>query len=464
MTTAHELTGAAASLFAGRIGLARVDITPPVGIYARNWGAAMHDVGESIHRPLSISALTIRSGDGPPLVLTDADLGFWTSLDRFRGMRREILEELGLESSRFIFALTHTHASPHLCDPQPGMAGGELLAEWLETLKPATLRVIREALASEVESTLDWHWGRCQLAATRDLPDPTRNGERRVCGYDPSVPADDTLLVGRVCDRAGAVRGTLVNYACHPTTLAWSNTAVSPDYIGAMRETIERNTGGAPAFFLQGASGELSPRHQYVGDAAVADRHGRQLGFAALATLEDMEAPGTRLAFEGVVESGAPLAVWRPQAVAPATTLAAVESTVLLPLKPDLPSADELDRQFRACTDRALAERLRRKRNLRRALGAGETFGLPIWGWRIGDAVVVGSMAEAYSTTQTTLRARFPGRHVACLNLINGTIGYLPPADRYDLDLYQVWQSPFARGCLEKYIDALDGLIRGLLA
>ena len=75
--------------------------------------------------------------------------------------------------------------------------------------------------------------------------------------------------------------GTLVNYACHPTTLAWENTLISPDYVGAMREVVEQHT-GAPCLFLQGASGDLGPREGFVGDTAVADRNGRQLGFAAL--------------------------------------------------------------------------------------------------------------------------------------------------------------------------------------
>ncbi|QDT53427.1 hypothetical protein Pan44_14440 [Caulifigura coniformis] len=458
------LLGPDPSLFSGRIGVARVDITPPVGIFARNWGAAAHDVADSIHRPLSLTALTVRSSrEAAPLVLVDADLGFWTALDRFQRLRTRVLEELSLDSSRFIFAMTHTHASPHLCDPLEGMAGGELLEQWIGELAPATIQVIREALASEQPSTLDWHWGRCQLASTRDLTDPAPGSSRKICGYDPGVPADQTLLLGRVCDPEGRTRATIVNYACHPTTLAWDNHAISPDYIGAMRETIEAAIPGSLAFFLQGASGELSPRYQYVGDGAVPDRHGRQLGYAALATLEDMEPAGTRLAFDRVVESGAPLAVWTHQPCEASTVIAASEGSVELPLKADLPTAEELDRQYQACTDRALAERLRRKRNLRRALGAGPGFTMPIWAWRIGDAVIVGCMAEAYSLAQTALRARFPDTHLACMNLINGTIGYLPPADRYDLDLYQVWQSPFAAGCLELYIDAAAELVEQLL-
>ena len=48
----------------------------------------------------------------------------------------------------------------------------------------------------------------------------------------------------------------MVNYACHPTTLAWENTLISPDFPGAMREVVERAT-AAPCVFLQGASGDL---------------------------------------------------------------------------------------------------------------------------------------------------------------------------------------------------------------
>src|SRR5262249_49439974 len=100
-----------------------------------------------------------------------------------------------------------------------------------------------------------------------------------------------------------------VNYACHPTTLAWDNTQISPDYVGAMREVVEQAT-GAPCLFLQGASGELGPREGYVGDPAVADRNGRQLGFAALSALTSLPAAGTRFRYAGPIVSGATLGAW----------------------------------------------------------------------------------------------------------------------------------------------------------
>jgi hypothetical protein len=144
-------------------------------------------------------------------------------------------------------------------------------------------------------------------------------------------------------------------------------------------------------------------------------------------------------------------------------SLAAKRRTVDLPLK-DWPSTATLAADFAACTDRALAERIRRKLRIREALGDGATFPLEIWGWRIGEALVLGTMAEAYSALQATVRAAFPDRAVVWLNLVNGSLGYLPPAPLYDVDIYQVWQTPFERGGLEKVEAAAIELGRELLA
>jgi hypothetical protein len=38
------------------------------------------------------------------------------------------------------------------------------------------------------------------------------------------------------------------------------------------------------------------------------------------------------------------------------------------------------------------------------------------------------------------------------MNIVNGSAGYLAPAELYDTDIYQVWQAPYARGSLERLI------------
>ena len=447
--------------FSGKIGIARAEMTPPVGIYARNWGAAEHDVADSIHLPLTVSILVLESAEGgEPLILIDGDLGWWRPLSLFKKFQKRILDEVRIDSSRLIFALSHTHAAAPLMEPDPSLPGSGLLGDWLEMVYQTIVAAIHEARGSMFTGRLEWHTGDCRLAAVRDLPDPD-NDQRYLCGYNPDREADTTLLVGRITDDAGAVRAVLVNYACHPTTLAWENTAISPDYPGTMRQTIEKQTGAIP-FFLLGACGDLAPREQYVGDLEVANRHGRQLAHAALATLNDMNPPGTELSFSGAVESGAPLAVWRPRPVKYDASLGALESHVDLPLK-DWPTAGELERQRLACDDRALAERLRRKRDIRRVIGDGQSFPLPINAWRIGDALLTGCCGEAYSVLQQQLRERFPDRAVICMNLINGSIGYLPPSDAYDLDVYPVWQTPFARGSLERMIEGMATALEELM-
>lgn len=50
------------------------------------------------------------------------------------------------------------------------------------------------------------------------------------------------------------------------------------------------------------------------------------------------------------------------------------------------------------------------------------------------------------------------------MNLINGSIGYLPPEHLYDTDIYPVWQTPFDRGSLEITLEAMSSGITNLVA
>src|SRR5687767_10440034 len=49
-----------------RFGLGRTDITPPVGIYHRLWGAARHDRATGVHRPITCEVMVFGSLDDVP--------------------------------------------------------------------------------------------------------------------------------------------------------------------------------------------------------------------------------------------------------------------------------------------------------------------------------------------------------------------------------------------------------------
>ncbi len=448
--------------FRGIIGAAQADITPPTGIYSRNWGAAQHDTADSVHRPLTCTVLTLQAeSNAAPLALVSLDLGWWRSYKDEWYVRKYVLENLGLSASQLLLSFTHTHAGPVLCRDDAGKPGGALIATYLDTLRDTVVDTINTALSQAVPGILEWRAGTCGLARHRDLPDP--DSERVLLGFDPSTPADQTLLVGRATSNAGAVLATLVNYACHPTTLAHENTTLSPDFVGATREILQKQFGGAPCLFLQGASGELAPRRQYTGDTEVADANGRELGYSALSVLAGMNPAGVVQVYAGAVESGATLATWADKNGNPGTRLKAHQMDVELPLQ-EMPSLSALDALIAGCTDRVTSERLGRKRRIREAVGDGKSTHMPLWLWEVGDAILIAHPNEAYSALQTTLRARFPEKAIIVMNVTNGHFGYLPPADLYEHEVYSVWQSPFGAGCLEHLIETAEHRILTLLS
>lgn len=431
--------------FVGEIGVARIDITPPLAINARNWGAATRDVAEGLHRPLTATALALSSAAGDsPLLLVAADLGWWKSRDDEWFVRTAIVDALGIDPACVLLSLSHTHAGPNLYREDRAKPGGEHIAPYLASLRERLTTAARDALANRAPARLSWRYGCCDLAQNRDLPHPAES--RFIVGWNPNEPADDTLLVGRVEHaHTGQPLATVVNYACHPTTLAAENRLLSPDFPGALRELVETTT-GAPCLFLQGASGDLGPAAQHGSDTAAADRLGRRLGHAVLSVLESW--PDALHVVDRIVESGAPLGIAHPVSPTGSTTLVARLDNVSLPLKP-LDSLGAIESALATCTDRALRERLWRKRAVRRIVGDGTHAHMPLWSWRIGEALLVAQPNEAYSRFQQALRRRFAPRPVVVLNVTNGYAGYLPPRAHYKRDQYSVWQSPFAAGSLE---------------
>jgi hypothetical protein len=101
-----------------------------------------------------------------------------------------------------------------------------------------------------------------------------------------------------------------------------------------------------------------------------------------------------------------------------------------------------------------MRERLERRLMVRRDVGEGKSRPVRMTLWQIGDAILIGAPAEAYCHFQKEMRRRFPGRAVMVLNIVNGNVGYLAPADTYDKPgLYQIKISLFKPGCLEQVIE-----------
>jgi hypothetical protein len=447
------------------------------------WGAARHDRSTGLHRPILADVMIFGSLNEEPELLVRAHIdlvGLVT--DDHQAIVSGLAEAVGVDEDRVDVTYSHSHSSGFYMPDRVELPGGELMPEYLADVADKVSEAGTEAVLSLEAAVITYATGRCDMAANRDCEDEAFGGY--VCGFNPDVAPDDTVLVGRATDLAHRQVATLVHYGCHPTTLAWDNTLLSPDYVGAMREEVERVTACA-CVFAQAPSGNQGPRHGFVGDTEVADKNGRQLGFAALSALMSMGPPGTDYEYQGPVISGATIGTW---AYTPLTEerreAAAVFETgvhsVDLPVRSDL-DVDELKQKLEEWTAKqqeadargdvvgardcgARAERARR--------WLGRLKGMPEGNYpyrfsvhRLGDAVWVSCGGEPYSHLQVELRKRFPD-YTILASPLTGTIqvAYLLDEASYGKGLYQEEPSSLAKGCLEMLIEAMAEKIEAVVS
>lgn len=456
-------------------GIAWTDITPPVGMYHRMWGAAAHDRSTGIHRPLRATVVIMRP-------LYEAKQTVLVSLDHcllrapeMESLLSETCRLTGLSRSELLVTFSHTHSAGYLSRDRADFPGGELIGPYLDSLPSKIDEAFMTAQSKARPATLTYGATTCKMGCQRDYLDEARG--HYVCGFNPDAAVPLPLNVVRVT-AANSVIATIVNYPCHTTTLAWENTQISPDYVGALRSVVEHET-SAPCLFLLAPCGDIGPRDGYVGDTLVADRNGYQVGFAAMSVLTGMNPAETDHVYLGPVFSGATLGNWRHQPWT-AERLANVEVakraalTVPLPYLSSLPkladaeqrhqeliaeeqTAREAGRVEESATLRAKVERQRRLLDRIRPLPQGEVYPCPGWAWQWGDAFWVAVEGEPYHFLQSELTRRFPDRPLIAITLGNGTnCSYLPTREAYSKpQLYQPEVALVAPGSLEALTDAI---------
>ena len=435
------------------VGVAQSDITPPIGISSNPWGKSTTAISTGVHRPLMAVALCI-SGQSDRFIVT-LDLG-WIGCHEcdvvnFRG---RVVKELGITLDDLLVNLSQTHKGPPMCVHEALREGKEFVPDFIEKVISTVIELCKKARTEVAIADITWAYGKCDLGTVRDLP----IGDTDFVGYNPELTPDHTVAVGRITNLSGKHVATLVNYGCHPTSVGWDSSLISPDYIGRARELVEDST-GAPMLFLLGACGNVAPRRQYSGDVSVADRNGEMLGYSTLATLSRMLPPATELAFTEVIKSGSNLAGWEPRAVAPNTTVVATRVHAVLKHKPLLDESQmrELWTTITA-TEEFLESRIRKQFEMRiDYVMPGGVVHHPVWFWQLGDALVIAHCGEAYLEMARELRRRHPEVVILFLDMTNGPgYIYVPTRSAYERNAYQSSQTLLAPGGFEDLLEIID--------
>ena len=266
-----------------RAGIAKVEITPPIG--GKMWGYAGRGVSTGVHDPLFARVLVLSSGETKVAIVS------WDVCEFQSPRLHQQVREMGI--SHLLLSSTHTHAGPDLY--QDDFPSRE--KPWLKTVEERILEAIREASGRMSPSYIAAGDGAIQLGYNRIRRERSglgttwfENPERIPLG-----PVDPAVGVIRIKDEHGAVRAVLVHYACHPVVLGPKNTIISADYPGVMSEIVEKTIGsGASCLFIQGAGGDINPLFLARGlnseeNFAMVRKMGELLAKEVLETLDSMD-------------------------------------------------------------------------------------------------------------------------------------------------------------------------------
>ncbi|HXG68786.1 MAG TPA: neutral/alkaline non-lysosomal ceramidase N-terminal domain-containing protein [Blastocatellia bacterium] len=228
-----------------KIGVARRDVTPREPVPMWGYGERHDMLSQGTLDPLYATALVIQAGE-KKLAIVGLDLGRSPAESCLQNIRKRIKDGAGIEYS--FIAGSHSHHTPVLeLSDEPGKGKGRF---------DAALRYYRQMEDAIVEAILeaDRKLAPAKMAtASLQLEGFNRNRHTKL----QPKPSDRELAVMRFDDLTGKPLAVLVNFAAHPTMIESMTLKFSADFVGAMRDTIEKET-GATALFMQGAAGDQS--------------------------------------------------------------------------------------------------------------------------------------------------------------------------------------------------------------
>ncbi len=403
-----------------RIGLAKRDITPRVGVELAGFGPFILRRSTAVREPLYARALALQAG-GRTLMLISCDL-IGVHREVTRRVRAQLASEGGLDPDAVMLHCTHTHSGPNTA----GYIGwGAPDEPYLETL-PRRIAAAGLAALAELRPATLHH---------AEVPCPgigyNREYDREPEASAPPLPAaltedwrprrpeltDTACHVLRV-DVEGRCAGFVSAFGCHPVVCCAATRQIHGDYCGVATNLVERDHAGAVGLFLLGANGDVNTcvvhqpeeaslkaldiiAERYARAVRAGLREARPVAVESLAAAR-LEAPFRRKAW-GVEHLRALLA----------------EQEALLN---DSARRDD-DRELRMATVRAIA--------LRRLIAEAEggrslTPPVEMQGFRIGPILLLASPFETFQAIKNDVLARSGAAITLVLSTTNDVQGYAP--------------------------------------
>ena len=454
-------------------GVARADITPPVGIAQMNWGSQTHIQAAGID-PVGMVATALVISDGKQkFVMVDVDGLFVQGLEPAIERASELT---GVPAAHIRLGATHTHSGPSL-SAKKGPAGIDL-SRYQKVVLHHRDQMVDKIVGAIVEANsrlrpVHLYAGRGTGTININRRFRSQGKTPPAVGRNPEGFVDRELVVIRIDDAEGKPYAILANFQCHGIVLGHENKFISPDWIGMTRRVVEQAFPGALCLFFQGAAGNQGPVEGFTGDLRVAHRLGSILGHQIAAVAFGVETVKRAPTFEGFVESSAYLAKqpWRVKGPRDATMKF---TSKIIPLPRRTYTAKELiDMESRIAHAQKKVEMENKRDNpwkqhqakaqLRRFSDLLKQWKRPVESTpvkievkvlRIGNVAIVAMPGEPFAEIGAAVKKASPFAFTMFCGYSSGIGGdYLPIRQEYQHGGYEVERTPYGLGAAEKLVD-----------
>jgi hypothetical protein len=392
-----------------RAGLAKANITPPVGLELSGWafGPSVGILDELYSKVLMLES------DGKRAVIITADLsGFDTECANT--IREGVAGKVGIDASQVLISCSHTHSGPATMFLR---RWGEIDEDFVHVVQK---KIIGAAIMAEAGMQ------KAMIGIGKGSAEGVAINRRDAEGG--SVDTDVGVI--RIDNSNGEMMAVLMNYSCHPVASHNYRNLISADYPGHAMGVIEKTKeGSVMALHTTGAAGDINPKQMH--DAKYAEKFGNMIGGEALKVAESLETSSD-------------------------LTLEVASEWVKLPVQP-LPTADKLrsmieegeeeirkmNREGTPTYNQLMSsyipiEWAQEALEVVESAGEVEFVDMEIQALRMNDAVLVAIPGEVFVDVGLNIKQSSPYPYTFIVEMANGAICYLPTSKAFEEGGYEV--------------------------
>lgn len=247
-----------------QVGVAEVDITPPVGFPMAGY---YHErLAEGAIDPLKAKAIVFRDGKSQAALVVCDLIGIATDLSQ--AIRKRAAEKTGIPAANIVISATHSHTAPDYMKELYLNIGGQrqdpLRAAYIDKLLSGPVEAIVNAQAAAKPAVLETGFAAQQTPVAFNRRFVMRDGSVRTWMNldNPEVvrsagPIDPEIGLLSIKDEAGKSLGILSNFALHLDTVGGQKW--SADYPYFLEQTLRKGAGSdLISIFGTGCCGDIN--------------------------------------------------------------------------------------------------------------------------------------------------------------------------------------------------------------